>query len=168
MLAGLQSQSKFQRRMGSSSFPASGSCWHSLVHSPDLSDLSSHCHFLWVSALSPSTFLSPIPPLLFFLFMATSSWARGRIGAVAAALCQLPAYAKVKATQDLSHVCKLHNSLQQHQLLNPLSEARGWTHILMDTTQVLSLQSHNRNDPLCLSLIRTLGLTFRAHLDNPE
>ena len=37
---------------------------------------------------------------------------------------QLPAYTIVTAVQDLSHVCDLHHSLQQRQILNPLSEAR--------------------------------------------
>ena len=35
-----------------------------------------------------------------------------------------------------SHICDLHHSSQQCQILNPLSEARDWTHILMDTSQV--------------------------------
>ena len=37
---------------------------------------------------------------------------------------QLLAYATATATQDLSHVCNLHHSSQQYQILNPLSEAR--------------------------------------------
>jgi len=40
------------------------------------------------------------------------------------------------ATWDMSHVCNLHHSSQQHQILNPLSEARNGTCILMDTSQV--------------------------------
>ena len=38
--------------------------------------------------------------------------------------------------QDLSHVCDLHHSSRQRQILNPLSEARDQTRILMDTSQV--------------------------------
>ena len=49
---------------------------------------------------------------------------------------QLPAYAKATATQDLSHVWGLPHSLQQCQILNPLSRAGDWTCILMDTSQV--------------------------------
>ena len=41
---------------------------------------------------------------------------------------QLPAYATATATSDLSHICNLHHSSQQHQILNPLSEARDGTH----------------------------------------
>ena len=37
---------------------------------------------------------------------------------------QLPAYTTATTTQDPSHVCDLHHSLWQHQILNPLSKAR--------------------------------------------
>jgi len=37
---------------------------------------------------------------------------------------QLPAYTTGAATQDLSHVCNLLHRSQQHQILNPLNEAR--------------------------------------------
>ena len=43
---------------------------------------------------------------------------------------QLPAYITATAMRDLSCICKLHCSLQQHQILNPLSKARNWNHIL--------------------------------------
>ena len=55
---------------------------------------------------------------------------------------QLPAYTTATATADPSHIQNLHNSLWQHQILNPLSEARHQTSILMDTSQVLNLLSH--------------------------
>ena len=64
---------------------------------------------------------------------------------------QLPAYTTATATPDLSHICKLHLSLWQCQILNPLSEARDQTQILMDTSQVLNLLSHNRNSPSDIS-----------------
>ena len=54
------------------------------------------------------------------------SQARGRIGAVAAGLYN----------RDLSHICDLHCSSRQHWILNPLSEARCQTHILMDASGV--------------------------------
>ena len=44
---------------------------------------------------------------------------------------QLLAYTTATATQDLSHVCDLHRSSWQHQILNPLSEARDQTRNLM-------------------------------------
>ena len=37
------------------------------------------------------------------------------------------------------------HSSQQYQILKPLSEARDQTHILMDTSQVCNLLSHNGN-----------------------
>ena len=37
---------------------------------------------------------------------------------------QLPAYATGMATPDLSHFCDLCHSLQKHQILNLLREAR--------------------------------------------
>ena len=57
----------------------------------------------------------------------------------------LPAYTTAIATQDPSYVCNLHHSSRQRQILNPLSGARDWTHVLMDTTQVRSPLSHDRN-----------------------
>ena len=58
---------------------------------------------------------------------------------------QLPAYTIATAMQKPSHICDLHHSSWQRQILNPLSEARDRTHSLMDTIQVLKLLSHNRN-----------------------
>ena len=49
---------------------------------------------------------------------------------------QLPAYATATATQDASCICDLHSSLWQHWILNPLSEARDRTHILMDSSRI--------------------------------
>ena len=49
---------------------------------------------------------------------------------------QLPAYTTATATRDPNHVCHLYQSSQQCQILNPLSEARNRTHILMDSSEV--------------------------------
>ena len=50
---------------------------------------------------------------------------------------QLPATATVTATATLdpSHICDLHHSSQKLWILNPLSEARDQTHILVVTSQ---------------------------------
>ena len=51
---------------------------------------------------------------------------------------QLSAYATATAIamQDPSHICDLHHSSQQHQILNHLSEARDQTHNLMVPSQI--------------------------------
>ena len=43
---------------------------------------------------------------------------------------------------DLSHICNLRCSLRQRGILDPLSEARDRTYILMDTSRVLKLLIH--------------------------
>ena len=48
----------------------------------------------------------------------------------------LPVYTTAMAIQDPNHVCNLHRSSWQHQILNPLREARDQTHVLMDTSWV--------------------------------
>ena len=63
---------------------------------------------------------------------------------------QLPAYATATAIPDLSHVCNLHHGSRQCLILNPLSEARDGTCILMDTSQVLNPLSYNRNQDPCV------------------
>ena len=40
---------------------------------------------------------------------------------------QLPAYTTAVAMPDPSHVCNLHHSSQQYQILNPLSRASDRT-----------------------------------------
>ena len=45
---------------------------------------------------------------------------------------QMVAYTTASAIQDLSRVCDLHHSSQQHWILNPLMEARDQPLILMD------------------------------------
>ena len=51
---------------------------------------------------------------------------------------QLPAYTTATAMPDLSHICDLHHSSQQRQILNPRSRARNQIRILMDTSQILN------------------------------
>ena len=58
---------------------------------------------------------------------------------------QLLAYSAATATQDLSHVCNLHDSSQQCQILNPLSKARDRTHNLMVPSQIRQPLSHDGN-----------------------
>ena len=68
----------------------------------------------------------------FCLFRAASlAYEVPRLGAESE--LQLLAYITATATQDPSCVCDLHHSPRQCWILNPLSEARDHTCILMDT-----------------------------------
>ena len=42
-------------------------------------------------------------------------------------------YTTARAMHDSSHVCDLYHSLGQRWILNPRSEARDRTHVLVDT-----------------------------------
>ena len=64
---------------------------------------------------------------------------------------QLPAY--TTATQDPSCVCNLHHSSWHSRFLNPLSEARDWSHVLMDTSWVC----------YCWAWMGTLRCYFNLH-----
>ena len=50
---------------------------------------------------------------------------------------QLQASIMATAMSDLSYVCDLHHSSQQHQVLNSLSEVRDGIHVLMNPHRVL-------------------------------
>ena len=58
---------------------------------------------------------------------------------------QLPAYTTAIAMRDPSHICDLHHSSRQCQILNPLSEARDQTYVFLNTGRVLNLLCHNGN-----------------------
>ena len=66
---------------------------------------------------------------------------------------QLPGYPTATATLNLSCIHSLYHSLQQCGILNPLSEARDQTHILMDSSWVLNTLSHSGNSNFCPFLI---------------
>ena len=57
---------------------------------------------------------------------------------------QLPAYTTATTVRYPSLICDLHHSSQQHQIFNPLSEARHRAHMLMDTSYVVN-PSHKGN-----------------------
>ena len=62
-----------------------------------------------------------------------SCQARGQIGLE----LQLRPTSQPQQCKGMSCVCHLHHSSRQRRILNPLSKARGGTHILMDAPQVL-------------------------------
>ena len=55
------------------------------------------------------------------------------------------AYTTATVMSDLSHICNLQCSSPQCWILNPLSETRDQTHILMGTSRVHNPLSHNGN-----------------------
>ena len=71
---------------------------------------------------------------------------------------QLPAYTTATSLQDPSFVCHLYHSSWKSQILHPPSEARDGACILMDTSQVHNLLSHNRNSSIVLINIFTYFL----------
>ena len=76
----------------------------------------------------------------FILFFSTTPWAYGG----SQARGSIEAVATATAMQDPSHVCDLHHSSQQCQILNPLSKARDRIHNLMVPCQIRFLH-HDRN-----------------------
>ena len=65
---------------------------------------------------------------------------------------QLPAYTTATATRDPSDICDPHHSLQQHQVLNSLREARDQTCIIMDTSRIINPLSYSGNSHLGIFL----------------
>ena len=49
---------------------------------------------------------------------------------------RLLASTRATATPDLSHVFNLHPSSRQHRILNPLSKARDWSHVFVDSSWI--------------------------------
>ena len=85
---------------------------------------------------------------------------------------QLLAYAKVTATEtpDPSCVCNLHLSSWQHQILNPLNEARDWTPVLRDTSRICSYGA-TTGTPTETSLMATVVIIREgnaAWVDTPK
>ena len=58
---------------------------------------------------------------------------------------ELQLLAQPQAMPDQSHIGDLRCSLRQHWILNPLSEARDQTRILVDTSWIFNPLSHNMN-----------------------
>ena len=72
---------------------------------------------------------------------------------------QLPAYITASAMPDLSRVYDQHHSSWQHQILNPLSEARDGTHSLMVTSWIrFGYTTTGTPQTCCLSMLRALCL----------
>ena len=61
-------------------------------------------------------------------------------------------YTTATAAPDPSRIFDLHHSLQQRQILNPLSNARDWTYILMDASQIVEPWGELQRDGFLLGL----------------
>ena len=72
----------------------------------------------------------------FFSFLGLYSWHMEVPRLWVALELQLPAYTTATAIRDLSCLCSLPHNSGQCQTLNPLSEARDWTLILMNTSWI--------------------------------
>ena len=81
---------------------------------------------------------------------------------------QLPVYTTVTAMQDPSHICNLHRRLQQRRMLNPLSEARDQTNILVTRCGVLNPLSHNGNSNRMFNRAFLVTLEFYLRLQNQQ
>ena len=85
--------------------------------------------------------------------------AKGRIGVAAAGL-----HHSHRNIGSEPHLCNLHHSSWQFQIILPLSKDRDWTLILMDTSRVHNPLSYNRNslpsflDGCHISTLLRLGL----------
>ena len=71
------------------------------------------------------------------------------------------------AIPDPSCVFELCHSSGQRQILNPLSEARGQTHVLMDTSRVLNPPSHKNSISFFL-VVAWHSNVWNIHLINPD
>ena len=78
---------------------------------------------------------------------------------------QLLPYTRASNTGP-SHICDLHHSSWQYWILNPLSETRDRTHILIGTNWVHNLLSHSRNSLVvsllskCYNKSNNFGITY--------
>ena len=71
---------------------------------------------------------------------------------------KLQAYVRATAAWDPSHIFDLSHSLQQRQILNPVTEVRDWTRIVMDTSRGLNPVSYKGNSSLALLLIKFFSI----------
>ena len=69
---------------------------------------------------------------------------------------QLQAYTTAMATLDPSRIFSLYHSLQQHQVLNLLSESSDRTSSSQTLRWVLNPLSHNRNSEHCFFEVRLI------------
>ena len=76
----------------------------------------------------------------------------------------LPAYTTATATQDPNCIFDLHHSSRQHRILNPLSEARGRTRILTDTSWIAASVPRQELPPVLLPAVSPLLFLFQPRV----
>ena len=93
--------------------------------------------------LPPTQSLNNLHSKLTFCFLGPHPWHMevSRLGVELE--LQLPTYTTATATWELSHICDLHHSSQQHRILNPPSKARDRTCDLMVPSWICF--HHDRN-----------------------
>ena len=111
---------------------------------PEL-DISCECSHTVCGFLCPASSISIHFFFFLFFFLLLPVWHMEipRLGVKLE--LQPPACTTAIAMPDPRRICDLHHSSWQCWILNPLSQARNQTHILMYTSQVLNLLSHNGN-----------------------
>ena len=80
--------------------------------------------------------ISLVLSFFFFFFVFLGPYARHMKVPRLGVWSELQPLAYTTAVPDLSHICSLDHSSWQHWILNPLSEARDWTRILMHPSQI--------------------------------
>ena len=127
-------------------------CAYVQLYIPNWLDLVG-CSFFFFFFLS-FNFLTYILFIYLFCLLGLHPWHMEvpRLGVISE--LQLPAYAAATATQDPSHVCTLHHSSRQCQILNPLSKAKDQTLNLMVPSWLC----------FCYVMAGTLGAVFFIHL----
>ena len=78
---------------------------------------------------------------------------------------QLPAYTTTTAMPDPRCIYDLYHSSWQHWILNPLSDVRDQTHILMDIIQVYYHRATMGTS--CTLIFQRQKLKLRNYLENP-
>ena len=112
----------------------------------------------WLSPLFLNSVLEVLPRIFFFFFLGPFNDMHLRhmeVSRLGTKLeLQLPAYNTATPIQYPSHICNLHCSLWQHQILISLIKVRDPTCILMETSLVLNLLSHNGNSKVLPRVLR--------------
>ena len=105
--------------------------------------------WIWAAAVTYAIAVAMLAPFFFFFFFfGLFRWNPSHVEVPRLGVkweLQLLAYTTATAMPDPSLVHSLHHNLWQRWILNLLSEARGQTHIFMDTGLVLNPLSHNGN-----------------------